>query len=123
MAIRAATYSYVEGDDSAVLITWSGLQQGDEGEPVQRVKYADRSAQVFGTFGAGGSVAIEGSNAGDQYATLNRMQGVAASFTSAGVAQILENTTHIRPKVTGGDGTTDLTVALLIRTNTSISRK
>lgn len=123
MAIRPATFSNVEGDDSVTLVTWSGLLQGDEGESIQRIKYADRSVQVFGTFGAGGNLAVEGSNAGAQFATLNRIQGTPATFTAAGIAQLVENTTLIRPRVTGGDGTTNLTVALLIRTNTTISRK
>lgn len=123
MAIRQPTFTKIEGDDSAILVQWTGLLQGDSGAPVQLVKYADRSVQVTGTFGAGGSVLIEGSNTSVDFATLNRLQGTPLSISSAGISQILENTVQLRPNVSGGDGTTNLSVAVLIRTATAIMRK
>jgi len=123
MAIRQPTFTKIEGDDSAILVQWTGLLQGDTGAPVQLVKYADRSVQVTGTFGAGGSVLIEGSNTSVDFATLNRLQGTPLSISSAGISQILENTVQLRPNVSGGDATTNLSVAVLIRTATAIMRK
>ena len=43
------------------LITWSGLLNGDDGTPLYLgTDYADRSVQVLGTLGTGGTVQIEG---------------------------------------------------------------
>lgn len=123
MAIIKPVFTRPEGDDSALLVTWPNMQNADTGEPVQFVKYADRCAQVFGTFGAGGSVDLEGSQNSSNWALLNKMQGTPMTFSAAGVGQILENTLFIRPRVTAGDGTTSLTVSALIRTATSIVRK
>lgn len=123
MATRQPTFTRPEGDDSVVLVTWTGLLNGDDGAPVQLIKYADRSVQIVGVFGTGGTVAIEGSNNGTDYATLNSVTGTALTVTTAGVRQILENTVLLRPRVTAGDGTTTLTVTALIRTGTAIIRR
>lgn len=80
---------------------------------------SDKTVQVTGTFGAGGSVQIEGSNdGGATWHVLNDPQGTALVFTAAKTEAILENTQLIRPNVTAGDGTTLLNV-LLIETSTA----
>jgi hypothetical protein len=71
--------------------------------------------QVQGTFGASGSVSVEGSNDGVNYHTLRDPQGVSLTFTAAGLKAVLELTRFIRPRVTAGDGTTALTVTLVAR--------
>lgn len=77
---------------------------------------ADRSVQVFGTFGAGGTVVIEGSNDGGvTWATLHDPQGNALSFTAVAFRTIDEVSEMIRPRVSAGDGTTALTVAMVFR--------
>lgn len=78
-------------------------------------EYADRSVQVAGTFGAGGTLLIEGSNDGTNWATLNNVQGTALSITAAGIKQVAEVTTQVRARVSAGDGTTSLNVAFLLR--------
>ena len=75
--------------------------------------FADRSVQITGTFGTGGTVLIEGSNDGTNYATLNDPQGVAISKTAAGIFEISQIVKFIRPRVSAGDGTTSITVTLL----------
>lgn len=95
--------------------SWSPLLNGDVGDKVGYHSHADRSVQVVGAFGAGGTVLIEGSLDGANWATLTDPQGVALSITSAKIKMIAEMTTYIRPRVSGGDGTTSLTVTLLAR--------
>lgn len=101
--------------DGASLATWANMLNGDVGVAVSFPTHADRSVQVAGTLGAGGTIVIEGSNDGVNYVTLSDPQGVALSVTAAKIKAISEHTVWIRPRVTGGDGTTSLTVSLLVR--------
>lgn len=71
--------------------------------------------QVAGTFGVGGSVNIEGSNNGVAWAVLADPQGNPLTFTAARIEQVLESPRFIRPIVTAGDGTTNLTVNVFCR--------
>lgn len=97
---------------------WTGLLNGDDGSPERQVSYADRSVQVKGTFGAGGTVVIEGSNdGGTTYVTLADQAGAALSFAAAGIKQIRDLPGLIRPRVTAGDGTTSLEVNIIARSN------
>ena len=102
-------------------LTWAAMANGDDGTPVEKPDYADRSVQVTGTFGAAGTLALEGSNDGTNYATLNDAQGNPIAITSASIKQIVEVTRYIRPRVTGGDGTTSLTATVIMR-NVKTSR-
>lgn len=115
MAIITPTLLDIEG--SAYIITWENMANGDVGEPVQFAGAPDRSAHVHGTFGAGGSVSLQGSNEPipSNYATLNDPFGNAATLTAAGIKAIGELVRYIRPSVTAGDGTTSLTVRLLVK--------
>ena len=116
MATRAAV-PVVAGDDARVLrYRWTGLLNGDDGAPIEKGSYADRSVQVLGTFGAGGSISIEGSNdGGTTWAVLKDPLGNAVTFTSAGIKTIGDVTFQTRPHVTAGDGTTSLAVHILAR--------
>ncbi|HET6497411.1 MAG TPA: hypothetical protein VM285_02985 [Polyangia bacterium] len=98
-------------------VLWSGLTNAtsDTGEPFPMASAADRSVQVKGTFGAGGTAVIEGSNDGITYATLNDPALAPLSFNAAGLRQVTELPLWIRPRITAGDGTTDLEVILLVR--------
>lgn len=116
MATKTATVENgIPGDDAVVRITWANMANGDDGTPVQHIQWADRSLQVVGTFGAGGNLRWEGSNDGTNYATLTDPQGNALDITTAKIEQISEITAKARPRVTAGDGTTSLTVTLLLR--------
>lgn len=107
--------------DNAVVCTWTPLTQSgsDDGSPLEIPGWADRSVQVLGTLGTGGSVRIEGSNVASpgasDWATLTDPQGNALDITSLKIESITELTRWIRPRVTAGDGTTSLTVHLLAR--------
>jgi hypothetical protein len=100
---------------NAQRVIWSGLtfSSTDDGSSIELHQYSDRSVQVTGTFGTGGSVAIEGSNDdGVTWKVLTDPQGNALNITAAGIEQITEITQKVRPRVTAGDGTTNLAVYL-----------
>ena len=99
--------------------TWTPLLNGDSGSAYSAASLSDKSVQVFGTFGAGGTLIIEGSNdSGTTWATINDTRGEttgALSFTGADLRQILENCEMVRPRVTAGDGTTSLTCIIVAK--------
>lgn len=116
MATRVPVQSFpIDGNNDFMLIVWTGLLNGDVGEPFTLSQYADRSVQVTGTFGAGGTVQIEGSNDESNWAVLKDNQGDALTFLSAGLRQVMEVSVAIRPAVVAGDGTTTTTVSMLVR--------
>lgn len=111
--IKPTITNSVNGDDSVITAQWV-LSNGDTGAPISKASYADRSVQVTGTFGAGGNMRWEGSNA-TIYATLTDPQGNALDFTAAKIEAVTELCLISRPSVTAGDGTTALTVTLIAR--------
>lgn len=113
MAERAATISDIRA--GIVSITWTGLLNTDTGSVVDRVEFADRSVQVIGTFGAGGSCRIEGSNDGTNWAALTDPQGNDLNITAAKIEAVTENALYVRPNITAGDGTTNLSVIIVGR--------
>ncbi|HEY8837230.1 MAG TPA: hypothetical protein VIO16_06010 [Dehalococcoidia bacterium] len=118
MGVVAPAFSKVigpSGGQDAVVISWGPMVNGDTGTPVKRPDLVDRSMQVTGTFGAGGSVAVEGSNDGVNYYALSNPQGTVIAVTTAGIVQIEEATVFVRPHVTAGDGTTSLTCTMCAR--------
>jgi hypothetical protein len=118
MAVRLPTVQPApNGQLNGVLITWTGLANGDTGSPYEGADFADRTMQVSGTFGAGGSVNLEGGNDNATWAILTDPQGTAITKTAAGLEVIEENPRYIRPNVTAGDGTTSLTVTVWARRN------
>jgi hypothetical protein len=101
--------------DRAHIISWTPLANGDSGSPIEMPGSADRSIQISGTFGAGGTIVFEGSNDGTNYVTLTDPQGNAISKTAASIEAVTELTRYVRPRVTAGDGTTALTATLIVR--------
>jgi hypothetical protein len=98
-----------------VIHTWANMANGDVGAPVALAQFADRTAQVTGTFGAGGTLRIEGSIDGVTYLPLNDPQGTALDIISEKMKSVLELVAYIRPRVTAGDANTALTVSLLLK--------
>lgn len=113
MAVKAATVTILTG--GVVLVSWGPMANGDTGAPVSYPAHADKSIQVEGTFGTGGSVAVQGSNDGSNYRALNDLGGTAIAMTAAAIKGVGENTQYIQPAVTAGDGTTALTVTMLLK--------
>jgi len=118
MATIAATIDAVKTfGDRAHVVTWTPLTFSglDAGSPIEMPGSADRSVQISGTFGAGGSISLEGSNDGTNYVVLTDPQGNALTKTAEAIEAISELTRFVRPRVTAGDGTTSLTVSLLVK--------
>jgi hypothetical protein len=115
MPTRNGTIADISDTGKAKLVTWTGLLNGDDGSRADWVDYADRCFQVTGTFGTGGSLTIEGSNDGTNFSALADPQGNALTFTSTKIEQALELPRYVRPRVTAGDGTTNLVCTLVMR--------
>lgn len=116
MATRANVVTPIKTwGDEVHIISWSGLLNGDDGTPIEMPGSSDRSVHFVGTFGAGGTILLEGSNDGVNYVVLTDPQGNAISKTATGLEMITELTRFIRPRVSAGDGTTDLQAYVLVK--------
>lgn len=107
MTVRTHTSDAATRPVEGITRTWSGLLNGDQGDGVAGA-WDTAHFQVSGTFGAGGSVQIEGSDDGTNWVKLT-----PAALTAAGIFAPLavnERPKFVRPSVTAGDGTTSLTV-------------
>lgn len=115
MATKVPTMTDISPSGRARLVTWAALANGDDGAQVDWIDFADRCFQVTGTFGAGGSCTVQGSNDGTNWASLTDSQGNALTFTAQKIEQAMELPRYVRPNVTAGDGTTSLTITLCMR--------
>lgn len=104
----------VPSDNIVTHLEWADMLTGDDGAVVEQVEHTDRCIQVEGIFG-GGQLVIEGSNNGEQWHALTNPSGEDLIFTSAGIDQVVESPRYLRPRVIGGDGTTSLTVSMIMR--------
>ena len=100
---------------------WTGLLNGDDGSPVRIPGAADMTVQAIQVAaGTGDTIILEGSCEDDaDGATYFQMRDSGdnlISFTGSDGEAVAPIATHIRPRVTGGDGTTNFTVILLART-------
>jgi hypothetical protein len=97
-------------------VTWGPMANLDNGDNFGILPGYDRSVQFTGTFGTGGTVVLEGSNEAtpSNWFTLRDPQGNSLSFTAVGLKQVLEWTLWVRPRVTGGDGTTAITCNMIV---------
>lgn len=104
----------VTGNHRSTVVVWAGMAANDVGQPTSNCQYTDKSVQVSGTFG-GAALLLEGSNNGTDWAVLTDPQGNPLTFTAAKIEMVTEATLYVRPRVSGGDGTTALTVDLLLK--------
>lgn len=114
MAVRNGLVTNV--GRGVIKIQWTGLLNGDQGRSEDLTRFPNRTVQLTGTLGAGGSVNVEGSNdGGTTYHILNdsRGEGNALTLTALDTRKILENPGLIRPNVTAGDGTTNLILTIV----------
>ena len=91
--------------------SWT-LANGESGAALFLPPFSDKTVQVGGTFGVGGSVTIEGSLDGTNYIALTDPQGNALTKTAAAIEAVSEAVPYVRPRVTAGDGTTAITVLI-----------
>lgn len=101
MATVASATTFGDGQT----VTWTPLTETNaDGLPARFVGSGDRTFQVFGTFG-GGTVALQGSIDGTNWAALKDPQGDAIGLTAAGIVSVMECPTWVRPFTSGGTGT------------------
>lgn len=123
MTIRPITRNQGYQVGAASPMLWTGLVNGDSGAPIEVSNLPDKCVHVYGTFGSGGSVTLYGSNnpadlvlepgaGGATWVALTDPQGNAITKTALSIEQILENPLFMACKVTAGDGTTSLSVAV-----------
>ena len=112
-------------DFGAIWVEWTGLLLNDTGEPYVAPAFGDKSVQAIGlAAGVGSEVTIEGSNnkfgqASPQWDTLEDQNGTNLVFLNATTEKlkaVVQNVIQIRPNVTAGDGSTSVTVRMLVST-------
>jgi hypothetical protein len=118
MAERSAVKTPYD-DINLFKVTWSGLLNTDTGEGIALQTYMDRTVQLKGTTGTGGAVTMEGSNdGGTTWGALTDPQGNSLVLDAVGeIEAISELPEMIRPRVSAGDGSTNLTVTVFMRGN------
>ena len=99
-------------------IAWT-LALGESGEWQAFTEFAERSVQFGGSFSGGASVKIEGSNDLTSPSTANTLHN---PFTNDLILRTVGTFDHIaemplwiRPVVIGGDGSTAITINLVVR--------
>ena len=103
------------GDGSALQVVWTPVTSAgaDVCAAVKYPKHSDKSVQVAGTFG-GGSIAVNGSNDGTNYAPLNDPTGTVIAITAEKIKAVLENTVLVQPAISGGTGQS-VTISMLLQ--------
>ncbi len=116
MAVVSYTSESVDGN--VRVVTWATMANGDTGQPYTVAQYGDAGVHAYGTFGTGGNCRIQGSNESGtpaQWATLTNPQGDALNLTtSPSLEQVLQRVYQLRPNITAGDGTTSVTVKMML---------
>ena len=116
MATRTQTQTEATGGfGRCVLVQWSGLLNGDDGDKADLAGFSDKTVQITGTPGTGGTIILEGTLDGTTYAQLTDPQGNPISFTAAGIEAVSENVIGLRPRVTAGDGSTNFVCNVLAK--------
>jgi hypothetical protein len=115
-----ATIEYLHDEvdrrgDHCHLFTWPAMAVGDIGQEIEMPGSADRSVQLGGTFGVGGEMQIEGSNDKINFLCLTDAHGNRLRLKESRIEAVTEVVRRIRPRILAGDGTTALTVTMLIR--------
>ncbi len=105
-----AQVRYIEKPGALIsTFTWSGLRNGDRGEPIANPS-GDISLRVDGDFGSGGKVVIEASRDGRIYETVNDRRRYPVLVNAPWLRTIPIEAAYVRPRVYGGDEATSITV-------------
>lgn len=100
---------------NAIKATWTALLNSTTGDAFEGSNFIGVALQITGTFGAGGTLLLEGSNDGTNYSTLDDAQGDPVSITAASIVYLSQTPIYVRPRVSAGDVTTSLVATLLLR--------
>lgn len=118
MATITPTRTDISGDGSVIKYAYAAMTNAtsDVGVGIPFAQWADRSVQVTGTLGTGGTVTIEGSNdGGTTWHALNDPSSTTLAINSLKLEGILEVCELVRPRISAGDGTTSLNVYFVLR--------
>lgn len=116
-ALKLDAYTLPYDSNRTWLIQWTGLLNGDNGNYLVMPHIEDYCVQIFGTFGVGGSISLQGSletGTPTSPETLVDPTNAALTFTAHGLKQVLPLVYAVRPIVTAGDGTTSLTCIIRV---------
>lgn len=95
----------------------ASMANGDNTASVTTLGFDEATVLIAGTFGVGGSVAVEGSIDGAAWYALPGISGAVIAVTAAGAVIVpYVGSRFIRAHVTAGDGTTALIATILLRT-------
>ncbi len=125
MAIQSYSKPAVTGLGEVIQYVWV-LANGDTGAPLGIPNNFDATVHIYGTFGSGGSVTLYGDNntldftnqtapGSGSWVALTDPQGNAITKTAASIEAVLEMPLYVAPACTAGDGTTSITVNLILR--------
>jgi hypothetical protein len=120
MAVRTSARS-TPVDVLARVDSWSGLTQAtlDTGAAVSVADAVEIMVMLAsGTLGVGGTVVWEGSLDGTNWFALSSRIGTPAAISQTALLtpnMVQERPIFVRPRVTGGDGTTTLVASVLTK--------
>lgn len=98
---------------TTIIVTWAGLHNGDTGQPLPITGYAERGQAATGTPGSGIQINIETSSSGlNPYFTDQHSISTVPSRSDAASDDIAFSL--VRPNVVSGDGSTNVTVTLVL---------
>ena len=105
----------IAADHDSALITWVLTTADPTGDSVAYEDYADRTFQVFGTFG-GATVELQGSlDGGTTWVVLTDPQGNALAKTAAALEAVSEAVPLVRAKLTVVGSGASVTAILYVR--------
>lgn len=117
MAVKGFTQSTSKGIRAGDIAGKWNLKAGDTAAPLLCPRYSDKSVHIFGVWG-GATVTLRGGN-DDQLAQFEDMYDPSAVSIVQSAAHapwiVFPNVLALKPVISGGDGTTDLTVAIVGR--------
>jgi len=97
---------------------WEGIVQGDTCAPLNIAGCERLTLHAIGTFDTG-TITVQGTVDPDPAGTFTALRdqtGTAISLTAAGIRKIGEDVVQVKPVLTGGGGSTDIDVFLLVGT-------
>lgn len=105
----------VEEQIRAAAYRWTDYSTADTSTPikVQNMQGLAGSVQITGTFG-GATIALQVSNDGTNFVTLNDNIGAPITFTSAGMREFSTAALFIKPTSSGGTAD-NVTVTIVLR--------
>lgn len=102
----------IRNDDGSMSVIWKNIKQGDVCEYASVPSYPDKTFHVGGTPN-GGTITFAGRNKGiSGEVPIKDNTNTAISLTAVGGGFMLENYNQFRPVLSGGGGSTDLTVSV-----------